>query len=164
MKKRGRASNVTPRPPSALITHPGSRGFQTGISLGQSVGLRDALRPFRIRFIWAAVYFLVAFLVGTLGYWIIEDWRWADALYMAVTTVSSVGFMEVYPLSATGRTFTMLLIFLGITGLGIWWALITALIVELDLAGVLRGRRIMKSIESLSDHSSFAARDGWAAL
>ncbi len=152
MKKRGRASNVTPHPPSALIAHRGgSRGLGSGISL-RSNGLRDALRPFRIRFLWAAVYFLVVFLIGTIGYWVIEEWRWADAVYMAVTTVTSVGFMEVYPLSASGRTFTMLLIFLGITGLGIWWALITALIVELDLAGVLRGRRIMKSIESLSDH------------
>jgi voltage-gated potassium channel len=87
-----------------------------------------------------------------LGYTIIEGWRWVDALYMSVTTVTSVGFMELYPLSRAGRTFTMVLIFLGITGLGIWWALTTALIVELDLGGVLRRRRVMRSIEGLSDH------------
>jgi voltage-gated potassium channel len=71
---------------------------------------------------------------------------------MAVTTVTSVGFMELYPLSPAGRTFTMALILLGVTGLGIWWALTTALIVELDLGGVLRRRRRMRSIEALSDH------------
>lgn len=114
--------------------------------------LGEALSPFRIRFALAALYFLVVFLIGTIGYAILEEWAWNEALYMAVTTVTSVGFMEVYPLSSSGRTFTMVLIFLGMTGLGIWWALITALIVELDLGGVLRRRRIMKSIERLSDH------------
>jgi voltage-gated potassium channel len=114
--------------------------------------LAEALRPFRRRFVLAAFYFIIVFLVGSVGYSVIEDWRWVDALYMSVTTVTSVGFMELYPLSQPGRTFTMVLIFLGVTGLGIWWALTTALIVELDLGGVLRRRRVMRSIEALSDH------------
>jgi voltage-gated potassium channel len=116
------------------------------------ITLAEALRPFWRRFALAGLYFIVVFLIGSLGYMIIEGWRWIDALYMAVTTVTSVGFMELYPLSPAGRTFTMVLIFLGVTGLGIWWALTTALIVELDLGGVLRRRRRMRSIEALSDH------------
>ncbi len=124
-----------------------------GGTLGaQAMTLGEALRPFWYRFALAAVYFLLTFAVGTVGYMIVEGWAWHDALYMAVTTISSVGFMEVYPLSDAGRTMTMVLIFLGVTGLGIWWALITALIVELDLGGVLRRRLIMKNIDSLSDH------------
>jgi len=71
---------------------------------------------------------------------------------MAVTTVTSIGYMEVHPLSPAGRTFTMGVIVLGVTGLGIWWALITALIVELDLGGALRRRRKMKQLEQLADH------------
>ncbi len=114
--------------------------------------LGEALRPFRRRFALAGLYFLLVFLVGSLGYSIIEEWRWIDALYMSVTTVTSVGFMEVYPLSPAGRLFTMVLVFLGVTGLGIWWALTTALIVELDLGGVLRRRRMLRSIEDLSNH------------
>jgi voltage-gated potassium channel len=116
------------------------------------VTLGQALQPFLQRFAWAAVYFLVIFAVGTVGYTIIEGWRWFEALYMSVTTVTSVGYMEVRPLSPAGRTFSMALIALGITGLGIWWALTTALIVELDLGGVLRRRRIMRAIENLKNH------------
>ena len=74
------------------------------------------------RFAFAALYFLTLFLVGSLGYTLIEGWPWPDSLYMSVTTVSSVGYMEVRPLSSAGRTFTMVLIFLGVSGLGIWWA------------------------------------------
>lgn len=67
---------------------PGARVVDPGLSLGQ------ALRPFRARFLWAGVYFVVVALIGTAGYVIIEGWTWFDALYMAVTTVASVGFME----------------------------------------------------------------------
>lgn len=129
-----------------------TRDFVAASAVRPAIGLGDALRPFGLRFAWAGLYFLAVFLIGTVGYRLVEGWRWIEALYMAVTTVTSVGFMEIYPLSPTGRTFTMVLIMLGVTGLGIWWALITALIVELDLIGVLRRRRIMREIESLSKH------------
>ncbi len=114
--------------------------------------LGAALRPFIARFAFAALYFLLLFLLGGTGYLLIEGWSWFESLYMAVTTVSSVGYMEVRPLSPPGRAFTMVLIFLGVSGLGIWWALTTALIVELDLRGVLRRRRTMRTIEHMKNH------------
>jgi voltage-gated potassium channel len=114
--------------------------------------VREALAPFGPRFAWALVYFAVLTVAGTMGYILIEDWHWFDALYMTVTTVSSVGYSEVLPLTARGRAFTMVVIFFAVTGLGIWWALITALIVELDLGGLVRRRRVMRRIEDLSDH------------
>jgi voltage-gated potassium channel len=40
----------------------------------------------------------------------------------------------------------------SIVGLGFLWALITAMLVELDLGGLLRRRRIMRRIQELSDH------------
>ena len=114
--------------------------------------LQRALRPFAFRFAWAAAYLAIVVAVGTVGYVLIEGWAWFDALYMSVTTVASVGFMEVRPLSDAGRTFTMVLIVLGITGLGIWWGLITSLIVELDLLDLLRSRRTMRALNQLSNH------------
>jgi len=110
------------------------------------------LGPFGRRFAWAAAYFAVLFAVGAVGYVVIEGWGWHEALYQSVTSITSVGFMEVHPLSRTGRTFTMGLVLLGVTGLGIWWGLITALIVEFDLRELFRERRRMREISSLSDH------------
>lgn len=114
--------------------------------------LKEALEPFEHRFAWAAAYFVVILLLGMVGYRILEDWGWFEAFYMAVTTVSAVGFEEVYPLSPARRTFTTALIGLGVTGLGIWWGLITALIVELDLGGLLRRRQIMRRVSEMSGH------------
>ena len=112
----------------------------------------EALRPFGRRFAWAGAYFLLLTAAGSAGYVWIEGWSWFEALYMTVTTVASVGYGEIRPLSPAGRTFTMVLIVLSITGLGIWWALITALIVELDLGGLLRRRQMFREIEKLSHH------------
>lgn len=122
------------------------------MTIHSSLSLADTLKPFVLRFGWAAMYFVVLFGIATIGLRIIEGWSWFESLYMAVTTVTSVGFMEVHPLSGTGRSFILVVILLGVTGLGIWWALITALIVELDLGGVLRRRKKMKQLEELEGH------------
>ncbi len=71
---------------------------------------------------------------------------------MTVITETAVGFSEVIPLSSSGRTFTMFILAGGVTGLGIWFALITSLIVEMDLKDVLRRRRKMKELQSMSGH------------
>lgn len=123
-----------------------------GVTIHSSLSLADTLQPFIRRFAAAAAYFAVLFGLATVGYRLIERWTWFDSFYMVVTTVTSVGYMEVHPLGPVGRTFTMVVIVLGVTGLGIWWALITALIVELDLGGVLRRRRKMKQLDLLQDH------------
>ena len=47
---------------------------------------------------------------GVVGYRLIESWPWIDCFYMTVITVSTVGIMEVHPLSDAGRLFTILLI------------------------------------------------------
>lgn len=114
--------------------------------------LREVLGPFSRRFAWAILYFLLLLAVGTAGYVGIEGWSWFDALYMTATTISSVGYGEVRPLTPSGRAFTMGLIAFSLVGLGIWWALITAFIVELDLGGLLRRRQTMQRIEKLSGH------------
>jgi voltage-gated potassium channel len=99
---------------------------------------------------FAALGVLAAF--GTAGYVVIEGWPFSDAIYMSVITLTAVGYEEVQPLTERGRTFTMLLLGGGITWMGVWFALITSLIVELDLTHVFRRRRVMKEIESLEDH------------
>ena len=122
------------------------------VAIHAPLSLGDVLRPFVGRFVAATVYFVVLISIATVGYQAIEGWSWFDSFYMSVTTVTSVGFMEVNALSTAGRTFTTVVIALGVTGLGIWWALITAMIVELDLGGALRRRRKMKQIENLNGH------------
>jgi voltage-gated potassium channel len=51
---------------------------------------------------------------GSSGYRLIEGFKWVDALFMTVITVSTVGFSEVHPLSDAGKIFTSILIFFSL--------------------------------------------------
>src|SRR6266436_8824131 len=57
---------------------------------------------------------------GTVGYfWL---WRevggtWLDALFMTVTTITTVGYGEVKPLDSAGRIFTMVVAIVGVGSL-----------------------------------------------
>ncbi len=71
---------------------------------------------------------------------------------MTVITLTAVGYDEVHPLSVPGRAFTSLILFGGITGLGLWFAFLTSFIVELDLTDVLRRRRTLKEVRKMKNH------------
>jgi voltage-gated potassium channel len=96
---------------------------------------------------------LTALLVlGSLGYVWIEGWTFFDALYMTVTTLATVGYREVHPLSRTGQVYNMLLI---LSGMGLMFYIVTALarvVVEGEIREALGKRRLVKRLQKLNDH------------
>jgi voltage-gated potassium channel len=110
------------------------------------------MSAFRTRLILALSTLVALCAVGTLGYVIIEGQGIEDALYMTVITVTAVGYEEVWSLSHAGRVFTMGILIGGLTWMGIWFAILTSLLVELDLQGALLRRRTMKEIARMKDH------------
>ena len=62
----------------------------------------------------AVLWPVVLMSTGTLGYRLIEGWSLFDSLYMAVITLTTVGFGEVHPLSTAGRAFTIVLVLGGV--------------------------------------------------
>lgn len=89
---------------------------------------------------------------GVVGYVYIEGWSAAEALYMTVITLSSVGFMEVHPLSNAGRTFTMFLILSGSGVLIYCISVLTAFVIEGQITDVFRRIKMTKKIDSLRGH------------
>jgi voltage-gated potassium channel len=71
------------------------------------------MTPFRRLRLSLALLVAVA-AVGTFGYVTIEGYPLLDAVYMTVTTLTTVGFGEVHPLSPAGRLFTVGLIIFGL--------------------------------------------------
>lgn len=110
------------------------------------------MSTFLRRLSWVVALFLALVVIGVVGYVGVEGWGVGDSLYMTVITLTAVGYEEVRPLSDAGRLFTMILLGLGVTWLGLWFALLTSFLVELDLNNALRRRRIMKRIARLRDH------------
>lgn len=109
-------------------------------------------RVFLSRFIWINVLLAIYVVIGTAGYMVIEGWGFSDSIYMTAITLTAVGYEEVNPLTPGGRIATMVLLGLGITWIGLWFALVTSFLVEIDLTHVLRHRRLMKDLKNLRDH------------
>lgn len=89
---------------------------------------------------------------GTAGYVIIEGWNAWDAFYMTVTTVTTVGYKEVHPLSRQGQVFTTALLITGVGTLFYTVTLVMALLVEGELHHRWRLRRLDRMIDTLSGH------------
>jgi voltage-gated potassium channel len=89
---------------------------------------------------------------GTLGYRAIQHWSWFDALYMAVITLTTVGFGEVHPLGAGGRAFTIVLALGGVFTLFFTTTEVIRSIVSGEVQAVLGRRRMEKKMEALVEH------------
>ena len=90
--------------------------------------------------------------IGVAGYHWLEGWSVLDALYMTVTTLSTVGFGEVHPLSPAGRIFTMGLI----AGGGVFAAYALSNLAHFFFSGEWRAhwenKRRLHMLNQLSNH------------
>jgi voltage-gated potassium channel len=89
---------------------------------------------------------------GTLGYVVIEGWGAWDALYMTVTTVATVGYREVHPLSFAGQAFTLLLVLVGVSTALYTFSAFATVVVEGGWSKYLDSWRHTRMINSLSGH------------
>jgi len=90
--------------------------------------------------------------MGTVGYMVIEGWSFLDALFMTVTTMATVGYREVQPLSQSGRVFTIILIIFGVGGIFVTIGIFTEFVIEWYLGDFFRRRMMENKIKSLKDH------------
>ncbi|MCU0676923.1 MAG: potassium channel protein [Myxococcota bacterium] len=109
------------------------------------------------RLLSATFILLCVLAAGTAGYHEVGEGRWSvfDCLYMTVITLSTVGFGETLPGMndmVEARLITMALIVVGSGTLLYFISGLTALLVEGDLQGMLRTRRMQKRIEGMEGH------------
>jgi voltage-gated potassium channel len=106
----------------------------------------------RTRLIWVVLALATTLLVGTLGFIWIEDYPAFDAFYMTLTTLLTVGYGELHPLSFAGRVFNSVLILGGVTVILLATGFLTQTIIELELNQFFGKRRTKQMIDKLSDH------------
>jgi len=95
---------------------------------------------------------LFVIVAGVAGYVIIERWSFLDALYMTIITLTTVGFSEVRPLSASGRLFTIILIVMGVGTIIYGLTASVEYLLAADLGPRLRERRWRSVVEKLENH------------
>ncbi len=104
------------------------------------------------RLLWSIGAFIGIVAIGVIGYMVIEGWSFLDAIYMTITTITTVGFREVHPLSDAGRIFSIFIIIGGVGGALYVLTTLVAYILEGQF-GITMGRRRMKTkIARLKDH------------
>ena len=91
-------------------------------------------------------------LAGTAGFHFIFGWQWLDAFYMVVTTLTTIGYQEIHPLSSGGRVFNLALIFFGVALVFLSIGALTQALLEFELRSFFGRRKMERDIGRLTDH------------
>ena len=95
---------------------------------------------------------LIVVGIGTAGFHYIERWPWFDGLYMVVTTLTTIGYQEVHPLSHAGRIFNVFVILSGVSLLLLGVGALSQALLEFELQSFFGRRRMERDIARLKDH------------
>lgn len=104
------------------------------------------------RFLFTLLAIAGTIAIGTVGFVVIDRYPPFDAFYMTLTTMTTVGYGEVHPLSHAGRIFNSFLIMFGVTTIFIAIGAMTQSIIELEFGDATKQRRNKKMIANLKDH------------
>ena len=115
---------------------------------------RRLLRRRRLNLLRGIAALLTVWAIGAIGFRVIEgdDWTWMDAAYMAVITMSTVGFEEVRPLSEMGRVFSMVIIVTGVGAFAYTFATLGEQLISGQLVSNLRQRGTLAMLRRLRGH------------
>lgn len=89
---------------------------------------------------------------GTMGYILLEGYTFLEALYMTITTIATVGYGEVKPLSDSGRIFTILLIVINIGVVAYAISSISSFFLDGHFAEFYRLNKMKQRIARLNNH------------
>jgi voltage-gated potassium channel len=103
-----------------------------------------------LRKIGALLLLVVA--IGTAGFHYIEGWSWFDGFYMVVTTLTTIGYQELHPLSHAGRVFNVFIILSGVSLVLVGIGLLSQALLEFELQSFFGRRRMEREIGRLDSH------------
>ncbi|MEI7745072.1 MAG: potassium channel family protein [Chloroflexota bacterium] len=91
--------------------------------------------------------------IGTMGYMVLFDWSFSDAVYMTVITLTTVGFREVHEMvSFAERGWTMLLAISGVAIIFGSIGIVAETIISDAASGRQEAKRMREAVEGLRDH------------
>lgn len=110
-----------------------------------------------VRLLYAAIGMLISVHVfGTIGYMVLTEskYSWFDCFYMTFITVSTIGYGEIIDMSSNqpARVLTVFIGALGAGNLSLLFSVVTVAVLETDLNGSLRRKRMEKQIKKLTGH------------
>lgn len=95
-------------------------------------------------------------LLGTAGFDLLTDGRYPlfDSFYMTFVTISTIGFGEIIDMSNNmpARVLTVTVAIFGTGMLSMAFSIVTVIVLESDINGTLKRKRMEKAIKKLKDH------------
>jgi voltage-gated potassium channel len=104
------------------------------------------------RLLLIALAITATLAIGTTGFVVLQGYPLFDAFYMTLTTMTTVGYAEIRPLTTAGRVFNSFLIMFGVSTILIAVGAMTQTIIELEFGEVISKRRNKRMIDKLKDH------------
>ncbi|HMB99888.1 MAG TPA: potassium channel protein [Flavobacteriaceae bacterium] len=114
--------------------------------------MNPIIKLFRSRIYTAITLLLILLLTGVLGFKIMSNYTWIDAIYMTVITITTVGFSEVNPLDPVSKIFTIFLILTSVVIVGYAITIITEYILSKNNIEELKHKKMQKQIDNFKDH------------
>ena len=110
------------------------------------------LKLFRSKINTAVMLLVVLLLIGIVGFKIMSNLSWIDAMYMTVITITTVGFGEVQPLDDESKIFTVFLILTSVVIVGYAIKVITEYILSKNDVEEIKQKKMQKKIDNLKNH------------
>jgi voltage-gated potassium channel len=115
-----------------------------------SVSPRKLPIPRRLLAFASAPALLIA--AGTVGYRFIEGWSWFDSFYVAVITLTSIGYGDKHAFSFAGHVLTLVLALGGISTVAIAATELLGTILTGELREFVEDKRMRRRIRALERH------------
>jgi voltage-gated potassium channel len=107
--------------------------------------------PFR-RLLLIAALLTGVLVLGTAGYQLIEGRAFFDSFYMALISLTTVGYGEVWELTPRERVFTSILLMVGVTVVFASIGIMSDLVLQLELENFFGRKRTQRMLKRLDQH------------
>ena len=110
------------------------------------------IKLFRSKINTAIILLILLLLTGVVGFKLMPEYTWIEAVYMTVITITTVGFGEVHPLDPEAKIFTIFLILTSVIIVGYALKIITEYMISKNDISELKRKKMQKKIDALSNH------------
>lgn len=96
---------------------------------------------FHLDVVVSVFIFVLVLVLGAVVYHHVEGWSSLDSIYFVAVTVTTVGYGDLYPVSETGKIFTIFFSFFGVVFAFYYVSLISRFVFKRHVSKHLKERK-----------------------